>query len=39
MGVMVHISINRIIPKVPNPSIDKINDFTVVTTSISFMSF
>ena len=39
MGVMVHISINRIIPKVPNASIDKINDFTVVTTSISFMSF
>ncbi len=39
MGVMVHISINRIIPKVPNATIDKINDFTVVTTSISFMSF
>ena len=39
MGVMVHISINRIIPKVPNATIDKINDFTLVTTSISFMSF
>lgn len=39
MGVMVHISINRILPKVPNPAIENINDYTVVTTSISFMSF
>ncbi len=39
MGVMVHISINRILPKVPNPTIENINDYTVVTTSISFMSF
>lgn len=39
MGVMVHISINRIIPKVPNATLEKINDYTVVTTSISFMSF
>ena len=39
MGVMVHISINRLIPKVPNPTLENINDLTVVTTSISFMSF
>ena len=39
MGVMVHISINRLIPKVPNAALENINDFTVVTTSISFMSF
>ncbi len=39
MGVTVHISVNRIIPKVPNPSLENINDLTVVTTSISFMSF
>lgn len=39
MGVMVHISINRIIPRVPNPTLENINDYTVVTTSISFMSF
>ncbi|MBQ9609886.1 MAG: sugar transferase [Lachnospiraceae bacterium] len=39
MGVMVHISVNRIIPRVPNPTLENINDYTVVTTSISFMSF
>ncbi len=39
MGVMVHISVNRIIPKVPNPTLENINDYTVITTSISFMSF
>lgn len=39
MGVMVHISINKIIPNISNSVLENINDYTVVTSSISFMSF
>lgn len=38
MGVVVKININRFIPEVPNVSLDTVNDYTVVSTSISQMS-
>ena len=38
MGVTVHVDINGIISNVPNPSIKKINSYTVLTTGINIMS-
>ncbi len=39
MGVVVHISMNSIIEKIPNPTVNTINNFTVITSSINVMSF
>lgn len=39
MGVVVHISMNSIIEKIPNPSVNTLNNFTVITSSINTMSF
>jgi exopolysaccharide biosynthesis polyprenyl glycosylphosphotransferase len=38
MGITVHINIDRISSKMPNASIEEINGFTVVTTSINTVS-
>jgi exopolysaccharide biosynthesis polyprenyl glycosylphosphotransferase len=38
MGITVHINIDRISSKMPNASIEEINGFTVVTTSINTIS-
>ena len=39
MGVVVHVSVNDILPGVPNVTVENINRYTVITTSINFMSF
>lgn len=38
MGVRVHIDINGMISNVPNPTIGKINSYTVLSTGINIMS-
>lgn len=39
MGVVVHISLNAMIEAMPNPSMEVINKYTVVTTSVNMVSF
>ena len=39
MGVVVHVSINNLLPGTPNAVVENINKYTVVTTSINLMSF
>lgn len=39
MGVVVHVSINNILPGTPNASVENISQYTVITTSINTMSF
>lgn len=39
MGVVVHVSINNILPGTPNASVENISQYTVITTSINIMSF
>jgi MFS family permease len=39
MGVVVHVSINNILPGTPNAAVENISHYTVITTSINIMSF
>jgi len=39
MGVVIHISVNSIIEQIPNPSVNTLNNFTVISSSINAMSF
>ena len=39
MGVVVHVSINNILPGTPNAAVENIGHYTVITTSINIMSF
>lgn len=39
MGVVIHISVNSVIEQIPNPSVNTLNNFTVISSSINAMSF
>lgn len=39
MGAVVHVNVNGFVPSVPNASLGSINDYTVVSSSISLMTF
>lgn len=39
MGVVIHISVNSVIEQIPNPSVNTLNNFTVISSGINAMSF
>lgn len=39
MGVAVHVHLNKFLSDMPNVSLDKLNNYTVISSSISMMSF
>lgn len=39
MGVTIHIHLNKFLSDMPNVSLDKLNTYTVISSSISLMSF